>query len=166
MIPLHSQESLILKSHEGIAAKTLNYSKWNIFLQSFFTQLHHFAQRPRRAALYSQMLYFNIHCFQQCWLLAFHTMTSFTLSSNAAHCTKLKSLLVQGRWKCCQPTNYMLKTVGFFTHLYYQNLQPILLSSLTLENLPTWTYIYLLGINIKIEKTSLKLRTSMHCKKH
>lgn len=60
-------------------------------------------------------------------------------------------MLVQGRWECCQPTNYKLKRLGFFTHPYHQNLQPVLLSSLMLENLPTWTNIYLLRINIKIE---------------
>lgn len=143
--------------------KTLSYGKWNIFLQSFFTRLHHFARCPRRAALHSQMLYSNIHRAQRCWLAAFHTVTSFTFSSDTVHCTTLKFVLVEGRWKRCQPTNY---TLGFFTHPYYQNLQPVLLSSLKLENLPTWTYIYLLEININTKKTSLKLRSSPHSKKH
>lgn len=85
------------------------------------------------------------------------------LHLHSVPCTKLKSMLEQGRWKCCQPTNCMPKTLGFFTHPYNQNLQPCLSCSVVQVKTYQLGPLY---INKKVEKTSLKPRSATHCKKY
>lgn len=98
-----------------VLQQRLGYSRWNLFLQSFFTPLHHFAQCPRRADLYSQMLHFNIRCFQQCWLSAFHTTTPSTLSS----LYKIK-IPVRARQMEVLPTNKLYAKDTWIFHTFLQ----------------------------------------------
>lgn len=130
-----------------------------------FTQLHHFAQCPRRAAQYSQMLYFNIHCFQRCWLLAFHSDLIYTQQQGSS-LYKIK-IHVSSRQMEMLPAHKLRAKQAEFSHILTTTIFSSinLSSSVMFESLSAQTNTSVLEININIKKTSLKLRRSTHCKK-